>query len=461
MDTWKGKYLDALDEIDRKEQSWSAIETLLRRAVARVAITASGVDELTDGPLHDIRGAVGKVLDTERLEGALTQLSECVITVEGIEPAEPDRSPGSDTQTAPGPGSRPDSPEVEEPAGKLEAVLIDLIDRLSVTPAIAEALASTRSRLRDGFASEGRDEVLQELADGVGRVLESLRETRRSLESLVGHVSEQLGHFQDYVAHAHADLESSVESRAELEAGVSAHVDGLRDEVLGSDDVDSLRRGIQDRLAGISDQILCYRQREDTRLSKSRHENAALTQRIRDLETETVELGSRCEEQESELTLDPLTQVDNRYSYERQIHEEFERWRRYHQPVSFAIWDVDRFKAVNDTFGHQAGDQALTRLAQIVRSNLRESDFLARIGGEEFVVLMPGVDAEQATLVMEKLRRNVELTGFHLKRRRTPITISCGITELRPGDSPASVYERADQALYRAKTGGRNRCVTV
>ncbi len=157
--------------------------------------------------------------------------------------------------------------------------------------------------------------------------------------------------------------------------------------------------------------------------------------------------------------LDPLTQVHSRYAYNHRIDEEFARWLRYGHPLSFAIWDVDRFKNINDTFGHKAGDRALTKLAQLVRSNLRDSDFLARVGGEEFVVLMPGLGADQASKAIEKLITTIEAAGFNYRGKRVPITISSGLTEFRSGDKPDIVYGRADGALYDAKSGGRNRMV--
>ena len=157
--------------------------------------------------------------------------------------------------------------------------------------------------------------------------------------------------------------------------------------------------------------------------------------------------------------LDPLTQVHSRYAYDHRIDEEFGRWLRYDLPLSFAIWDVDHFKRVNDTYGHKAGDRALTKLAQLVRSKLRDSDFLARIGGEEFVVLMPGLAVEQASIAVTKLITTVEAAGFNYRGERVPITISSGVTEFRPGDEPDVVYGRADRALYDAKTAGRNRMI--
>ena len=129
--------------------------------------------------------------------------------------------------------------------------------------------------------------------------------------------------------------------------------------------------------------------------------------------------------------LDPLTQVHSRYAYDHRVDEEFGRWLRYGQPLSFAIWDVDHFKSINDTFGHKAGDRALTKLAQLVPSNLRDSDFLARVGGEEFVVLMPGLEAEQSSQAIEKLIATIETAGSTIREN--------GSQSLSPPGLPNSV----------------------
>ena len=118
---------------------------------------------------------------------------------------------------------------------------------------------------------------------------------------------------------------------------------------------------------------------------------------------------------------------------------------------------MDHFKALNDRYGHAAGDRALKAISDVLAGALRESDFLARHGGEEFVALLPKTGRDAAANVAEKLRQAVEALQFQYRDQRVAVTVSCGGAEFRPGDTPASVFERADGALYRAKQAGRNR----
>jgi diguanylate cyclase len=118
--------------------------------------------------------------------------------------------------------------------------------------------------------------------------------------------------------------------------------------------------------------------------------------------------------------------------------------------------DIDRFKLINDSYGHKAGDKALKLIARLLKQALRETDFIARYGGEEFVILLTQTPAAQAAEVAEKLRAVVEKAEFNNGDTRIPITLSIGVSSFRVGEEPEEVFARADAALYRAKAGGRN-----
>jgi two-component system cell cycle response regulator len=129
--------------------------------------------------------------------------------------------------------------------------------------------------------------------------------------------------------------------------------------------------------------------------------------------------------------------------------------------TSLMMFDVDHFKAVNDQFGHPAGDDALRQLADRALRGVRSIDLVARLGGEEFVVVMPETDLQAATMVAERLRQSVAAEPFfiHAVGERRPITISIGVAVAAPGDSVDTLLQRADDALYEAKNGGRNKVV--
>ncbi len=153
-------------------------------------------------------------------------------------------------------------------------------------------------------------------------------------------------------------------------------------------------------------------------------------------------------------TTDALTQVFNRRKFDEMLGMEMTRAERYAQPFSLILLDIDHFKQLNDRFGHQAGDAVLSQLAAQILHAIRASDVFARWGGEEFAILVPGATAESARRLAEKLRGEIEYGEFAAVGR---LTCSFGVAEFRKDDSADDLLRRADEALYRAKQGGRNR----
>src|SRR5215211_5952613 len=178
---------------------------------------------------------------------------------------------------------------------------------------------------------------------------------------------------------------------------------------------------------------------------------AGVLRAVRDSVTELVSRLS-----EAALT-DTLTGLKNRLALDRELHAEVERALRSGEPLSVVIGDLDYFKSVNDRLGHQAGDEALVRAGQVLLRYRRAADSIARTGGEEFTILLPGATGHEAYLVAERMRAAVE-REFH--GDPAVLTFSFGVaTYPDHGRSADSVLEAADQALYAAKALGRNRCV--
>ena len=159
---------------------------------------------------------------------------------------------------------------------------------------------------------------------------------------------------------------------------------------------------------------------------------------------------------------DALTGLYNRYYMESHLNALVEQAAARGKSLTLLMLDIDYFKAINDNFGHDAGDDVLRQLATRVRKSIRGIDLACRYGGEEFVIVMPETDMAVATIVAERLRRRIAAEPFTIQQGTRPIetTISIGIATLdAPGDNVAKILKRADQALYRAKRDGRNRVV--
>jgi diguanylate cyclase (GGDEF)-like protein len=158
---------------------------------------------------------------------------------------------------------------------------------------------------------------------------------------------------------------------------------------------------------------------------------------------------------------DGLTRVYNRRSFDERLVEEFKRHQRLNNELSLLMIDLDHFKAVNDTYGHMAGDMVLEQVARIFETTFRATDFIARYGGEEFVILLPHTNEEQARMLAERVRVNIEESTMTYQGVSFNITASIGVSSIRPGclDKDTEVVRKADEALYKAKMNGRNRVV--
>ena len=153
---------------------------------------------------------------------------------------------------------------------------------------------------------------------------------------------------------------------------------------------------------------------------------------------------------------DKLTGLLNRHAFAVLIDKLLAAARRHPQPISFLLADIDHFKSINDSHGHRVGDQVLGRIADILRSTLREADFAVRWGGEEFLLVLPGCTAVEGLSVAEKLRAAVAQAQPEPENPALRVTISVGVAELADGETPEQSINRADKALYAAKQAGRN-----
>ena len=169
-------------------------------------------------------------------------------------------------------------------------------------------------------------------------------------------------------------------------------------------------------------------------------------------------LGRQADEMARRLDTDPLTGVLTRRSFVERLDREHARALRYPRPIAVLMLDVDRLKDINDRGGHAAGDAALRRMAAAIASGLRAADTAGRIGGDEFAVMAPEADAAAALTLAERIRSTAERTDAPAE---TLATVSIGVAAAAAGEewTPAGLLDRADRALYGAKTRGRNRVV--
>lgn len=221
-------------------------------------------------------------------------------------------------------------------------------------------------------------------------------------------------------------------------------------------DFSQLTEVVCDHLTSIQDALRAYQKTEPAEGGSVSEELQTLLARVRAIESEADRTRDLLETERHKSNHDELTGLPNRAAYNERAFHELRRFKRYHRPLTLAVCDIDHFKNINDKFGHQAGDKALTILAKFIQQKIREVDFVARLGGEEFVLILPETTEKHAFRVLDKVRQSVANMPFKFNGEPVQITVSFGVSSFVADDTMESAFERADKALYAAKTGGRN-----
>ncbi|MFB6240252.1 MAG: GGDEF domain-containing protein, partial [Gemmatimonadota bacterium] len=199
----------------------------------------------------------------------------------------------------------------------------------------------------------------------------------------------------------------------------------------------------------------------EVQAERLRRANRVLQERNEALEEANEARQRLLEEMKERARTDELTGLANRRELMDRLEEEIDRARRYGDPLSVAILDLDRFKEINDTLGHQAGDDVLSRLGELLAEETRAPDVAGRYGGEEFAVVLPETGREEARRLAERVREAVEELDFEADGEPFGVTCSVGLAELEEDEEMDDLVKRADDALYRAKEEGRNRVVAA
>jgi diguanylate cyclase len=341
-----------------------------------------------------------------------------------------------------------------------EGRLIGAVLKALVIPTSMEPLAQSLERALgentdDAGIERLSDQLLHLLTESrahAERRQAELQEFLKATVSRLVQLESALGEAQMLSQRAGGDAEQARQV-AELQ------VVQLRAVTMQTEDIDELRSFVGERLDHLQEHLRQQDSAGGNYQARLEAQLGTLSQQVAALNAETVTLRTRLDVTTEEALRDPLTGAFNRLAYDRRAALEVARWRSDGGKLSMIVCDIDHFKRINDSFGHAAGDKVLKEVARVLQDQLRSSDFVARYGGEEFVVLLNGAGSDAALQIAEKLRRSIKAAPFRSRGERVPVTISCGIGTFDGDDTLEIVFERADSALYAAKTAGRDRSV--
>ncbi|MCC2614834.1 diguanylate cyclase [Aestuariibacter halophilus] len=355
--------------------------------------------------------------------------------------------------------TQPAAPEQERINAKLHNAIAmelqELIGQLSVSNKNDKQLNDIQLQLIKGIDHEALLECCLVI---IRAIIRDVVKERKHAEKFVAGLHSSLHKVNQTVGQSLEDAEAHYASKSEANTAIREQLQNIEKAVDESSNLDDLKRRATEHLSHMSSAL-------DDRQNADQEEQRMLIglleemkNQLSQLERETAEYKHRLLEQKYHSHHDPLTQVPNRTAYNERMEMEFRRWQRHKGDLCLAVIDVDHFKGINDNYGHAAGDKTLQVIAQNISRCLRSTDFLARWGGEEFVIIFPNTPLQDVQKPLETIRRHIERIPFKFKEKKVTITVSIGSTYFRQGDDIASVFERADRLLYDAKNGGRNQC---
>ena len=500
---WKEKYLQLAHEQQTKDKQAREHEALLGHAIIRLTLAAKGLNGQLDPYLDRIHQCVKSGLAGTRLKADIDALSQAIRSFERkpqtvvekdsalllfgfLSSRFPDeanvraitsiqsryqnhefssneqlfgallKATATDTQTKP-----PDAGTTRLiDTGIIAGQLVSALDSLIIPFNFEEKTAQLKVRLQNHHAAQTFEPLLDDFVTLLVDIKTHLQSDQKDIENFLSQITKQLAELGLQAAGATAATQKTNSHRQKLDQYVSAQMQALRQSSDKATTPQHLKQLINTHIDDIAEIIRRQRHEEEKqRLCCQRHLDN-LNEKIKCMETETRELRSMLIVANDKAQRDPLTGLANRLAYDERLQSELSHWQRYRTPLSLVICDIDKFKSINDTFGHRAGDKTLKIIAKLLAQHCRRLDFLSRFGGEEFTLILPNTNQTAALKFADRLRLIIEKTRFNYGDNSLSITISCGVSEFKENDNEESVFERADQALYQAKANGRNQCLS-
>ncbi len=364
---------------------------------------------------------------------------------------ETDIAPDSSPQPAAGPAPVDNRQQLD--VESLRHALIRLLDKLPVSEQEASLANSLQRELATSTSWQTLKQTLDQLTELIIRISD-----RRQQE--FGHYLQELNSklnlITSSVSQTRESYQNSIESAASLDQRLHSQVSELHEDVRQTTDLNELKQRVDQRLNQFVETLTQHQQQRQESEEKLLQRLQELNERVHLVENEAAQLTSQLVEQHEKARRDALTGLPNRAAWDERLLIEYQRMQRQREPLLLAVIDIDHFKRINDTYGHQAGDKVLKILASRLQQGIRKTDFMARYGGEEFVLLLPDTGLANGIGLLNKLRQRIADCPFHFKGEPVQITFSAGIGQLQPDEEPAATFARVDQALYAAKQGGRN-----
>lgn len=343
---------------------------------------------------------------------------------------------------------------------KIKSMLTGLVNKLSLSN--EASIKQQRNLLEEIDNSKDTDDSWGNVTEKVGMLIneniEYLQKNNMDLQAFIFKINEQLADIKAFMEQTRQDRKDTAELSSVLEESVGASVCNIQDKISAANNIDDLKNNISEDLDKIRKQVKDNKIAAEEKEEVSSQTFSKVVNELDSTQGELTKLKLQLETTKSQLLRDSLTELYNRVAYEDRVELEVSRCKRTQAPLSIAMWDIDYFKNINDSYGHDVGDRVLKAFAKLIQSRIRKTDMFARIGGEEFVLLMPDTTIQLALSLNDKLRKQFSECKFSYNDNIFFVTSSVGIAGYCDGNSPQDILKSADLALYESKDMGRNCC---
>lgn len=438
----KNIFKKSLKLLDKSEHDLREVRKTLKKTVVRLAVAAKGDNEKLNELLEKIKASVNGGIRIDELESGLDEIFVTLNQVVAVK-------------------KKPNRTKNETHAERfLPEIFTTLIEKIDLS------LVGTKkkSALINEVLAENADidawlKIADKLSGYINDNINIVQNDKKDLSTFIVKIRSQLDNIEGYVKHSHIDMQAKESQSAVLREAIDSSVDDIQKNVEDATDISQLKQDIEEHLNKIHVEIETHKAQEAEQAIISRDQYKEMMQELLASREETEKLHTELKSSREKLLKDTLTGLPNRLAYNERLGVEIRRMKRSGEPLCIALWDIDNFKHINDSYGHDAGDRVLKLFANIIVGRTRKVDMFARIGGEEFVLVMPNTVINDAFELNDKLRKALDEHKFRYEDSIFPVTSSVGVAAFDDGILDAdSVFKHADKALYSSKNNGKNRC---
>lgn len=307
--------------------------------------------------------------------------------------------------------------------------------------------------------STSHSAILENLINIFSVIALDLHDERNNAKYFLSSLNKTLSHVQQAVVSTKASTKTIKTQNSALNSKIQDQLTAMSKDIQYAKTLETVKHDINGKLNEIVSSLNKKQKFEDSSDQLLQNKLSDMTQKVKDLENESKSYQKRLEEQIVKSKQDGLTKLNNRGAFDEFFTHAIKQFKEQPYSLSIVVIDLDDFKRINDTYGHTAGDKTLKVIANTIIKKTDQKAFVARFGGEEFVIVFPHLDKTLLINELDKLRKNIALLPFTFKNNKVSMTTSIGCTHIKPTDNIRTSFERADTALYQAKEQGKNRVI--